>query len=68
MATRVLIVAGADDGITPASGGELLERHLLSASTVRFEVVGQAGHQMMQEQPDRVNALLTDFVAMNEAT
>ena len=61
VATRVLIIAGADDGITPASGGKELERHLLSATSVRLELVEQAGHQMMQEQPGRVNALLSDF-------
>lgn len=49
--TRVL--AGDSDGLTPASGGEALARHLPQGS---FQLLEQCGHQLMLERPGEVLA------------
>jgi pimeloyl-ACP methyl ester carboxylesterase len=53
-----LIVCGSDDQMTPLHYSEFLCEHIASAS---LEVVPNAGHMVMLEQPDIVSALLADF-------
>lgn len=53
-----LVVAGADDGVTPCVCSEELARGIVGA---RLAVVERAGHQAPLEQPGVVNALLAEF-------
>jgi 3-oxoadipate enol-lactonase / 4-carboxymuconolactone decarboxylase len=53
-----LIVAGADDGVTPVAQAEALAAGIAGA---RLEVVPQAGHQAPLEQSERFNRLLIEF-------
>ncbi|HUH97401.1 MAG TPA: alpha/beta hydrolase [Anaerolineales bacterium] len=53
-----LIVCGSDDRMTPLRYSEFLRDHIAGA---RLEVVPQAGHMVMLEQPDLVSNLLADF-------
>jgi pimeloyl-ACP methyl ester carboxylesterase len=53
-----LILCGSDDQMTPLHYSELLRDHIAGA---RLEVVPNAGHMVMLEQPDRVSSLLADF-------
>jgi pimeloyl-ACP methyl ester carboxylesterase len=56
--TPTLVVAGADDQVTPVAAGEELARGIAGA---RLEVLAQAGHQAPLEQSERYNALLERF-------
>ncbi|MDF3203145.1 alpha/beta hydrolase [Pseudomonas sp. 1912-s] len=49
----VSVQAGDSDGLTPASGGEALARHLPHAT---FHLLPDCGHQLMLEKPDDVLA------------
>ena len=53
-----LIVCGADDRMTPPKYSELLRDNILNA---RMEIVANAGHMVMLEQPEMVAGLLADF-------
>jgi pimeloyl-ACP methyl ester carboxylesterase len=53
-----LILCGSDDQMTPLHTSEFLRDHIAGA---RLEVVPNAGHMVMLEQPDRVSGLLADF-------
>jgi pimeloyl-ACP methyl ester carboxylesterase len=53
-----LILCGSDDQMTPLHTSEFLRDHIAGA---RLEVVLNAGHMVMLEQPDRVSSLLADF-------
>ena len=53
-----LILCGSDDQMTPLHTSELLRDYIAGA---RLEVVRNAGHMVMLEQPDRVSSLLADF-------
>lgn len=53
-----LIVCGADDKMTPPKYSELLRDNI---SNSRMEIVANAGHMVMIEQPEVVAGLLTDF-------
>ena len=53
-----LILCGSDDQMTPLHTSEFLHDHIAGA---RLEVVPNAGHMVMLEQPDRVSSLLADF-------
>jgi len=53
-----LVVAGADDGITPVALAEELAAGIAGA---RLEVIAQAGHQAPLEQSERFNELVTGF-------
>jgi pimeloyl-ACP methyl ester carboxylesterase len=53
-----LVVAGADDTVTPVAQGEELARGIPGA---RLEVLEQAGHQAPLEQSGRFNALVAAF-------
>jgi len=54
----VLVVAGADDKISPPAQSEELARGIAGA---RLEVLAQAGHQAPLEQSEAFNRLLADF-------
>jgi pimeloyl-ACP methyl ester carboxylesterase len=56
--TPTLVVAGADDGVTPPSCAEELARGIAGA---RLEVLAQAGHQAPLEQADAFNRLVGRF-------
>ncbi len=53
-----LVVAGADDGVTPPAQVEELARGIAGA---RFEVLAAAGHQAPLEQHAAFNELLCGF-------
>ena len=54
-----LMVCGSDDRMTPLPYSEFLCDHIAGA---RLEVVPNAGHMVMLEQPDAVAGLLADFL------
>ena len=54
-----LIVCGADDKMTPQKYSELLRDDIPNA---RMEIVANAGHMVMLEQPEMVAMLLADFL------
>jgi pimeloyl-ACP methyl ester carboxylesterase len=56
--TPTLVLAGADDAVTPLSCAEELAREIPGA---RLSVLEAAGHQAPIEQPDAVNRLLVEF-------
>jgi 3-oxoadipate enol-lactonase/4-carboxymuconolactone decarboxylase len=56
--TPTLVVAGADDQLTPPADAGALARGIAGA---RLEVVPQAGHQLPLEQADAFNRRLLDF-------
>lgn len=58
VAVPTLVVAGADDTITPVVQSEELARGIRGA---RLEVIAQAGHQAPLEQSERFNALVAEF-------
>ena len=53
-----LVVAGADDGVTPRSCADELARGIRGA---RVEVLAQAGHQAPLEQAEAFNRLVASF-------
>jgi pimeloyl-ACP methyl ester carboxylesterase len=58
--TPTLVVAGADDGVTPVALSEELAKGIAGA---RLEVLAAAGHQAPLEQSDAFNRLVGDFAA-----
>ena len=54
-----LIVFGSEDKMVPPGAGRVLASQLLQG---RIEVVPGAGHMVMLEQPERVAALLSEFL------
>jgi pimeloyl-ACP methyl ester carboxylesterase len=56
----VLVVAGADDQITPAAGMEEMARALPRAD---FELIPEAGHLAPLEQPLAVNVAIAGFLS-----
>jgi len=54
-----LVVCGSDDQMTPLRYSEFLRDRISGA---RLEVVPNAGHMVMLEQPDIVSNLLADFL------
>jgi pimeloyl-ACP methyl ester carboxylesterase len=54
-----LVLAGADDTITPPAEAELLKSRIKAA---RLEVVPDAGHRLTTERPDVINAAIEKFV------
>ena len=55
-----LILAGADDSITPTAEAEFLRSRIKGA---RLEVVPDAGHRLTTERPDLTNAAIEKFLA-----
>jgi pimeloyl-ACP methyl ester carboxylesterase len=58
IAVPTLVVAGADDQVTPVASAEELARSIPGA---RLEVIPQAGHQAPLEQADAFNRLVGGF-------
>ncbi len=58
IAVPALVVAGADDQVTPVSAAEELARAIGGA---RLEVIAAAGHQAPLEQADTFNRLVAGF-------
>jgi len=58
--TPTLVVAGADDGVTPVALSEGLAKGIAGA---RLEVLPAAGHQAPLEQADAFNRLVGTFAA-----
>lgn len=54
-----LIVFGAEDRMVPVQGGRSLAEQITGA---RLEVIENAGHMVMLEQPDRVAGILSEFL------
>lgn len=54
-----LLVTGAEDVVTPQWRARCMADRIAGA---RLEIVEAAGHSSVLEQPDRVNALLADFL------
>jgi pimeloyl-ACP methyl ester carboxylesterase len=54
-----LIICGSDDKMMPLHHSEFLRDHIAGA---RLEVVPNAGHMVMLEQPDILSGLLADFL------
>ncbi len=57
-----LIVCGSDDKVTPLHYSEFFRDHIAGAN---LEVVPNADHMVMLEQPDLVSDLLADFFNSN---
>jgi pimeloyl-ACP methyl ester carboxylesterase len=54
-----LILAGADDSITPPAEGELIKNKIKGA---RIETIPDAGHRLTTERPDVTNAAIEKFL------
>ncbi len=54
-----LVIAGDEDVLTPPKYAAFLQNHL---SDSRLVIVESAGHFVMLEQPDSVNAVIKDFL------
>jgi pimeloyl-ACP methyl ester carboxylesterase len=54
-----LILAGADDSITPAADADFLKSRIKGA---RLEMVADAGHRPTTERPEVVNAAIEQFL------
>ncbi|NWE11886.1 alpha/beta fold hydrolase [Pseudomonas yamanorum] len=61
----VSVQAGDSDGLTPASGGEALARHLPNAT---FQLLPECGHQLMLEKPEDVLAAFHRLTAKPTVT
>ncbi len=55
-----LIIAGADDRLTPLKYGEYLNREIRGS---RLSVIRDAGHMVMLEKPEETNRAIEAFVA-----
>jgi len=60
IAVPALVIVGADDVLTPPAEAEEVARRLPRA---RLECVDGAGHAVMMERADEVNALVRDWIA-----
>ena len=56
--TPTLVVAGADDQVTPPANSEVLANGIAGA---RLELLAQAGHKAPLEQADAFNRAVIDF-------
>ena len=54
-----LILCGAEDKMTPLKNSEFMRDHIAGA---RLEIVPNAGHNVMLEQPNQVAEILADFL------
>ncbi|MBI4321729.1 MAG: alpha/beta hydrolase [Chloroflexi bacterium] len=64
IALPTLVVVGQDDRLTPIRYSEYLHKNILGS---RLEIVANAGHMVMLEQPEVFNNILLDFLeAMHE--
>ena len=60
IACPTLVVCGASDLLTPP---ECSQEMAAAISGARLELLPACGHLLTWEQPERVNALLTDWLA-----
>jgi pimeloyl-ACP methyl ester carboxylesterase len=60
IAAPALILAGADDQVTPPADAELIQRGIKGA---RLEVIADAAHNLTTERPTEVNAAVDKFLA-----
>ena len=63
IAVPTLLLVGEADGLAPPLCSERLCRALGAACGARVEVVAETSHQLMQENPEEVNAHLLAFLA-----
>lgn len=56
----VLVIAGADDTITPPADAELIKSRIAGAS---LAIIPDAGHSVPTEKPAEVNAAIENFLA-----
>ena len=54
-----LIIAGKEDILAPLRHSNFLNKKIPDS---RLEIIGQAGHFMMQEKPNEFNRLLVNFL------
>ena len=59
ISTPTIILCGAEDKMTPIKDSEFLRDHITGA---RLDIVSDAGHMLMLEQPDLVAEVLADFL------
>lgn len=57
--TPTIVIVGAEDTMTPVKYSLYLRDHIPNA---RLEVINDAGHMVMLEQPEKFNALLERFL------
>ena len=60
--TATLVVVGTEDPVTPVAAAEEIV-HAMPRGRARLEVLPEAGHFPWLDQPDRLRAVLSDFVA-----
>ncbi len=60
ISTPTLVLAGADDQITPPADAEFIKNGIKGA---RLEVIPDAAHNLTSERPAEVNALVDKFLA-----
>ena len=60
--TAILVVVGAEDPVTPVAAAEEIV-HAVAPGRARLEVLPEAGHFPWLDQPDRLRAVLSEFVA-----
>lgn len=58
MGLPVLLIAGADDRLTPIKLAQYMYDHIANC---RLEIINGAGHFSMLEKPEEVNRLILDF-------
>ena len=59
MRTPTMIICGTDDKMTPPAASRFLHDQVADS---RLELIENAGHMVMLEQPDRVASKFTDFL------
>jgi len=59
----LLVLWGEDDPWTPIDGAAIYRRLAAQGDRVQFQAIPRAGHCPHDEAPDRVNALITDWLA-----
>lgn len=64
LAVRTLFVGAELDKISPCVSVESLASYFVGDPAPRFQLVRGCGHQCMQEDPDQVNALISDFLTV----
>jgi 3-oxoadipate enol-lactonase len=60
IAAPTLVLAGADDQVTPPADAELIKSRIKGA---RLEVIADAAHNLTTERPAEVNAAVEKFLA-----
>jgi pimeloyl-ACP methyl ester carboxylesterase len=58
--TKTLIIAAAEDTLAPVKYSEYLHENIPNS---KMEIIYQAGHMMMLEQPDQFNRLVDPFIS-----